>query len=235
MAMALQELLEIGPYSALYLPAKGPDLAISFASIGHDASRAPSPEFIATASARGTGSSGRAALFIQDRSRSWANDPHFEAILHEALARIPLAENMVALGMSMGGFSALVAAQFLPLQAVLAFVPQYSIDPAVVAETRWQEWRPTPPLRWPHCPLPQGDCHATLLHAGQDDGAHIAAFAPYRGGDHILFDSLAHSDLVPHLKSRGLLAGLLQAAFQKDRRRLLRIISSAGGKRIKTP
>ena len=49
--------------------------------------------------------------------------------------------------------------------------------------------------------------------------------------DHILYPGIRHSDLGPHLKSKGALVGLIDAALARDRRRLLRIAASTGGVR----
>ena len=72
---------------------------------------------------------------------------------------------------------------------------------------------------------------AWVFHGAKDDMAHAERFPAKPGLDHLIFPDLGHSDLVPHLKERGALAGLLEAALQEDRRRLLRIAASAGGRR----
>ncbi len=218
------------PWTVDFLDGAGDDLVISFSSIGHDPGRAPSPEFVATATANGT----RRALFITDTSRSWANDPGFEQALIRSLetvsARKPVTR-IAAIGLSMGAFSALVAAQFLPVDVVLAFGPQWSVAPGVVpGETRWSRWTDAlPPLRWFTAP-PSARGHSYLFHGVQDDLPHALPFPQQPGADHILFPALSHSVLLPHLRARGALAGLMQAALADDRRRLLRIAASAGGR-----
>lgn len=217
------------PWTVYFLDGPGDDLVIAFSSIGHDPTRAPSPEFVGTATANGT----RRALFVMDTSRSWANDSGFEQALscslETVLARKPAAR-IATIGLSMGAFSALVAAQLLPVDVVLAFGPQWSIAPGVVPdEARWQRWTGALPLlRWPTAPLPARG-HAYLFHGAQDDLPQALPFPQQPGTDHILFPDLGHSDLVPHLKARGALTGLLDAALDGDRRRLLRIAASAGG------
>lgn len=124
----------------------GADLVIAFASVGHDPARGPSPEFVATALGRGrpAGAAPRRALFVMDDSRSWGNAPEFAPALRAALAdeaaRAPLGR-VAAIGQSMGGYAALVAAQILPLDAVLAFGPQSGVGPgALPGERRWADW-----------------------------------------------------------------------------------------------
>lgn len=218
------------PWTVDFLDGPGDDLVISFSSIGHDPSRPPSPEFVATATANGT----RRALFVTDTSRSWANDTGLDQALlcslETVLARRPVAR-IASLGLSMGAFSALVAARVLPVDVVLAFGPQWSVAPgAVPGEARWSRWTDAlPPLRWPTAPLPLRG-HAYLFHGARDDLPQALPFPHQPGTDHILFLDLGHSDLVPHLKARGALAGLTQAALAGDRRRVLRIAASAGGR-----
>ncbi|WP_028029290.1 hypothetical protein [Gemmobacter nectariphilus] len=218
------------PYVVDLADGEGGGLVIAFSSVGHDPGRVPSPEFVATA----RGQDGRRALFVTDASRSWANAPGFEDVLTEALAlmaaRAPVTR-IATIGLSMGGCSALVAAQVLPVDVVLAFSPQWSVAPGVVpGETRWARWtHALPKLRWPVAPLPVRG-HAWLFHGAQDDLPHALRFPRQPGVDQVLFPDLDHSGLVPHLKARGALQGLLDAAMERDRRRVLRIAASAGGR-----
>lgn len=208
----------------------GSDLIIAFASVGHDPARAPSPEFV-------NATAGRRALFVQDASRSWANDPGFAPALQAAFAtvtaRAPV-RRVLAMGLSMGGFCALVAAQILPVDVVLAFGPQWSVVPGVVpGEDRWTRWTTGLEItRWPVAPLPARGW-ACLFHGGRDDLPHALRFALQPGTDQLIFPDLGHSDLMAHLKAKGGLTGLIDAALAGDRRRLLRIATSAGGIRRK--
>lgn len=84
----------------------------------------------------------------------------------------------------------------------------------------------------PEAPLPPpGGAQAWLFHGARDDLPQALRFPLQPGTEQILFPDLDHAGLVPHLKARGALAGLLEAALAGDRRRLLRIAASAGGKR----
>lgn len=221
------------PYAVDYLDGEGGDLVISFSSIGHDPARRPSPEFVATAIGRGMQGPPRRALFVMDQSRSWANADGFAEALRGALERVQSGapvRRVVTMGMSMGGFCALAAAQVIPVDAVLAFSPQWSVVPGVIPdEARWASWTDAlPPVRWPTAPLPENGW-ACLFHGAQDDLPHAMRFPEQTGLDHLIFPDLGHSDLVAHLKARGALGGLVEAALQGDRRRLLRIVSSARG------
>lgn len=210
-----------------YADAPGADLVIAFSSIGHDPARPPSPEFVGTATGRG--GRPRRALFLRDAARSWGNHPDFAPALAEALAavtaRAPVGR-IAAIGLSMGGYAALVAARILPVDVVLAFGPQFALTPP---DPRWSHWMAAlPPLIHPVAPLPPPG-RAVLLHGGQDDLATARRFPTGAGIDHLVFPHESHASLVPHLKARGCLSGLLDAALDGDRRRLLRIAISAGG------
>jgi dienelactone hydrolase len=205
-------------------------LVLAFSSIGHDPPRRPAPEFLATATRNGN-----AALFITDRDRSWANTPDFTTALSSAVAtmraRGPV-DRILAMGVSMGGFAALVAATFLPVTATLTFGAQFSIASALMPqETRWRDWTARiDRLHWPSAPLAPGTRHH-LFHALTDDRHQALAFPEGPLIDHYLFPDLAHSDLAAHLRGRGVLAGLVDGALTGDRRRMARIAASAGGRR----
>lgn len=244
--MEFEPVLSRGPIEILRLDGPGAgqgrpnDLVIAFSSIGHDPGRCPSPEFVATAIGRGAGpvTAPRRALFVMDQSRSWGNAPDFAPALRAALsleaARAPLGR-VATIGQSMGAYCALIAAQILPVDAILAFSPQAGVGPgAVPGETRWSDWTARLPadLDWPRAPLPDaGRGRAWIFHGARDDLAQAEQFEIRSTTDHLLFHDFGHASLVAHLKARGALAGLLEAALTTDRRRLLRIAASAGGSR----
>lgn len=211
-------LLDRPPFRVEWIPG-GPDLVIAFASVGHDPGRMPSPEFVRSASA-----GGRAALFVMDESRSWGTAEGFGAVVAEAVARVAAPGRRLAIGASMGGFAALKAAEAVELDAILAISPQFRPK----ADLRWSRWTDTLPEIT--APLPEGPA-ITLLHGMQDDAAQALAFPGGKGVDHLVFADQSHSSLAPHLKARGLLEGLIAAALVGDRRRLMRMLGSAGGKR----
>lgn len=223
--LAFETIASPAPWEVLHLPGPASDLVISFASIGHDASRAPSPEFVRAASAEG-----RPALFVQDATRSWASAPGFAEALTAALATLRARQKItriLAIGTSMGAFMALRAAEVLPLDAVLAISPQY--HPAAAWEGRWRDWTPALPEGLT-APLPAGP-RITLMHGLLDDARQSALFPQRPNVDHLLFPDQDHSTLGRHLKARGLYLGLIAAGLSGDRRRLLRLLQEAGGQR----
>lgn len=207
-----------------HLAAPGPDLAISFSSIGHDPARMPSPEFAATL--RGLGP----VLFVRDAARSWGNAPGLVDGVRAAIERVRAGQRIdrvVMIGSSMGAYAAMVAASIIPADIVIAFGPQRQIDP--LGEPRWRDW--TRRIENPAhrvCPIP-ASARIWLFHGLVDDRANAMAFAEGPGITHVLFPDRTHHDLCPHLKSRGVLRGLVDAITAGDRRRALRIAASAGG------
>lgn len=238
--LALHRLWDRAPFTVDLVDGKGDDLVIAFSSIGHDPSRPPSPEFLATATGRGTRAWPRRALFVSDAGRGWASDPGFGPALLSSVAalrdRAPIAR-IATIGLSMGAFSALAAMQILPVDVALAFGPQFSVLPGLGPDdSRWQAWttrlahNANPPF--PVAPLPgAGQGWACLFHGLADDHAQAMAFPLAAHTDHLLFPDQSHASLVPHLKAKAGLSGLMEAALTGDRRRLLRLAIAAGGQR----
>ena len=215
--MTLTTLIDAPPWHVNLAPGIGSDLIFAFSSIGHDPTRPPSPEFVASSRTKG-----RRAVFLMDASRSWGLDPAFPEILHRALGASGPAHRRLAIGSSMGAAMALRAAAHIPLDAIIAIGPQSRLD-----DPRWQHW--TTRLKDPGPPPLTPGPWTILLHALDDDRDQALAFPEHPGTDHILFPGLTHSRLGPYLKERGLLSGLIDAALTRDRRRLLRITTAAGG------
>lgn len=223
--MRFETLVDSPPWRIDHLPGPGEGLVIAFASIGHDPGQPPSPEFV-----RAAHRTGRPALFVIDAARSWATAPGLDLALTTALDRLRARQRIariLGLGVSMGAFTALAAAQVLPFDAILAVGPQHS--PAGPGETRWRDWtRGLPPDLEAALP-PQS--WTILMHGMQDDAAQALAFPRRANVDHLLFPAQSHSSLAPHLKAAGGLDGMIDAALSKDRRRLLRLASAAGAVR----
>lgn len=221
---AFETVARSGPVTVQALGGGAGTLVIAFASIGHDATRAPSPEFVASSTAQD-----RPALFVLDERRSWGQSADFGTALLAAVAAIRARQSVtriVTVGQSMGGHCALLAASLIAVDATLAFGPQWNPQDA-----RWRPWtdrlHPTPP--------PLGAGWTVLMHGLADDAGQAMPFPQGKGIDHFLFDTLTHSALCPHLKARGILQGLIDALATGDRRRLIRLATGAGGTRRQLP
>ncbi|NBZ88126.1 hypothetical protein [Stagnihabitans tardus] len=201
-----------GNYHLLYLPGTTETLILTCASIGHDPSRPPVPEWARSTRPHPT-------LFLIDVTRSWGTAPG----LAETLALAPKHPQTLALGASMGGFLALQATHHLPIDAVIAIGPQH--QPAADWETRWRAHTDALPR---DLTAPPSRARQTyILHAADD----LAQAQGFTEADQILFPDQTHSTLAAHLKPA--MPGLIEAALT-DRRRFLRLVSQAGGRR-KTP
>ncbi|WP_298858789.1 hypothetical protein [uncultured Sulfitobacter sp.] len=116
-------------------------LVVCFSGIGGETDPTPVTNFASTAAQDGQNS----VLFIADPNRTWLNgDGLVDAICGRIFAKAEEvgATQIVTMGHSMGGFSALVIAGMVGADVAIAFSPQLSIDPAVVPdENRWMDLR----------------------------------------------------------------------------------------------
>ena len=207
--MTPEPLVSTDFYDLLYLPGSTETLILACASIGHDPSRPPSPEWIRSTRPHPT-------AFLIDKTRSWGTAPG----LGETLKQTPRHRQTLALGASMGGFLALQASHLTDIDALIAIGPQHR--PAAPWETRWRAHTAHLP---PSLTAPCSRAGQTyLLHAADD---HQQAL-DFDTKDHIFFPDQSHSTLAAHLKPA--LPGLILAALT-DRRRCLRRLSQAGGNR----
>lgn len=95
-------------------------------------------------------SRGFGAYHFLPSSNAWYQYAEMEAALAHVREDIGPGTRILTYGMSMGGYAAFRSADRLGAHCVIAFSPQYSIDPRLVGwETRWQD---IPPLLWepPH-------------------------------------------------------------------------------------
>ena len=116
-------------------------LVVCFSGIGKDIDTCPPYEFAKTA----TGDGKHNVLFVADPNRTWLNGPGLLNRIRdeiEAFKETCGATRVIAMGHSMGGFSALVAPSITRIDEVLAFAPQVSVHPDIVPdETRWAIYR----------------------------------------------------------------------------------------------
>lgn len=200
-----------GPYQVHFRPGPSQTLILSCASIGHDPTRAPSPEWMRATQPHPT-------LFLIDAARSWGTAPGLDRALTQAVTALPRFARTLALGTSMGAFLALMASHILPLESVIAIGPQHR--PAT--EPRWAALTADLP---PDLIAPPSRAAQTYILHATDDLPQALDFAEK---DHILFPHQSHSTLARHLKPA--MPGLILAALT-DRRRFLRLTAQAGGLR----
>lgn len=114
-------------------------LFVAFTGIGHRLGALQREEFVKISQAEGANS----VLFVQDKTRSWYNEPSFLEKLQPVVVDWSVnCEQVVTLGNSMGGFGAIVFAGALEADTAIAFSPQFSVSPTVVPnDRRWQKYR----------------------------------------------------------------------------------------------
>lgn len=116
-------------------------LVVSFAGVGQERGVTPPAEFYGSATQFGESH----AIFVSDNKRSWLNYPGIAdrlVNLIKVYQRQNKIDNIVLLGNSMGAFSAIVLADLMHVDTVIAFTPQFSARQELVPqETRWSYWR----------------------------------------------------------------------------------------------
>ncbi len=124
-----------------YAEGQGADLIICFAGIGGSRTEMPPDEFVGSV----LRNENAHCLFVSDLKRSWLNDPTLCLKLQQVVQNIQKdghIKRTTALGLSMGGFSALVCATLFPVTTALAVSPQYTMSKAILPdEHRWEFWR----------------------------------------------------------------------------------------------
>lgn len=235
MLLAPQDLLIEPPLRIRYLPGSGTRLVVSISGVGNKRHEEPPLEFssIAHGLEANAEQGENHVLFVTDESRSWMNGPRMAEMVcscvAETAARIG-ASRIVAIGNSMGGSSALILAALMPIDAVVAVAPQYSVHPDVIPEeTRWRFFR-NRITAWPHRQVPDigAELGDVIVMNGDspDELAHALRFAPME--THFIFPGQDHR-LASRLHAHGKLAPILTNAIQGRPDRARSALQSAGG------
>ncbi len=212
----LEMVLDQPPLRIRYLPGTGDALVLAFAGVGKttDLDIEPEIEFYRIASGNGA----RQVLFITDQSRSWLNHDQMaeqiadctRAMLHRTGAR-----RLTALGNSMGGTMALLMARFLALDAVLAIVPQYSVDLSIMPdEPSWKKLRrQIGSFRFAAVDHVPEQGHYFVLHGTHDtETLHAMRFPVAANLHHFIFNGADHN-LGIDLKAKGYAQALVDHAL----------------------
>ena len=179
-------------------------------------------------------------LFISDPKRSWLNAPGLiEKIvtLTEKTAQEVGAEEIVTLGHSMGGYSAIVLSRFLPVRSAVALAPQYSVHPEIAGDdVRWMTWREriaSHTIKSIEDHL-TGDTTYHVFHGTHGrERPQRDRFPVHPNLYHMLMPKTVHN--VPQrLKRFGLLADVVQLAFQNRVRRVRLAMAPLNAFRRKT-
>jgi hypothetical protein len=84
-------------------------------------------------------SSSYTTIYITDKTMSWANNVEWELL---AKTIKPYIDNkyVVAIGLSMGAFNAIISSNFININRVVAFNPQYTINTRIFPKTGYAQW-----------------------------------------------------------------------------------------------
>ncbi|MDZ4095066.1 MAG: hypothetical protein U1D35_09180 [Paracoccaceae bacterium] len=227
----MQEVLIAPPLRIRYLPGRTQRLVISFSGVGNLRHEEPPLEFFRLAGWDGENH----VLFVTDESRSWLNGPGMAERIVETVHRFVAqtsATSVIALGNSMGGTMAIHLSQMMPIDAVIALVPQYSADPSgVPEETRWRYFRrKIEQFRFSGIgDLPVERTRFIILHGGStDEWAHARRFPVLAGLDHYILPACDHN-LARTLHADKRLAPILRHAMLGHRWQVRKAVRALGG------
>ncbi|MFO1176583.1 MAG: hypothetical protein U1E48_15510 [Paracoccaceae bacterium] len=210
--LSLELVHDAPPLRIRYRPGSGDRLVLAFSGVGRSTGldSEPALEFFRSASGGGENH----VLHITDQSRSWLNAAGMVEAIADTVRRMQLrtgARRIAALGNSMGGTMALLIARFLPVDRVIAFTPQYSVQPAIVPEeAKWKRLR----RMIAHYRFPAVDKIAPtgqqfVLHGDSNDELiHALRFPVVANLDHFIFPGHSH-ELGEDLKASGATARLV--------------------------
>lgn len=232
--MTVQLLPAEPPLHLGYMPGRSSLLVLAFTGVGAPDEAVPSPEAV-----RLTGWDGENhVLFISDASRSWMNAEGLaESVLtavNDLITQIS-PTRVVAFGNSMGGSAALIFASLFKVDAVLAIVPQYSVNPEVIPEERrWRAYREQiGAWRYPTVPDLSGrGIDVMILHGGdRRELWHARRFAQGPGIDHYVVPQHGHA-LARALKASRHLGPLMVNVLAGNMPEARQVVESAGGLRF---
>ncbi len=221
-----QEVRADGPLDVHVLKGRSKRLIVSLAGVGNRRNRVPPMEFIAAASNAGENH----VLFVSDPSRSWMNGPGVAStmvrLVEDYRSRNDISE-VVALGNSMGGFSAIRLAELTKVDTVIAFAPQFSADPALVPEEQqWMFFRKQID-QWPHRHVGDltrpGTCYFLFHGDASTEAIHWSRFPWNKRLNHFIFTGEGHN-IARKLRKRRLLQPVVTSAIEQRPRRVRKLL-----------
>jgi hypothetical protein len=201
-----------------HLPGETRRLVIAFTGIGHAMGGVQRDEFISI----GSGAENNHVLFVTDRRRSWYSTAGIqESIIAEVhkLAKNLACDEILHIGNSMGGFGALLFAERIGARSAVGFVPQFTMNTAVIDETRWSQFRE---FMIPENLVSLDDfLHGETLtfaifgEGSRKDVLHYQALSKIASLNTYLLDIGGH-DVSKLLKARGILRASIESMLSGD-------------------
>lgn len=231
--LSLELVQDAPPLRIRYRAGSGDRIVVAFSGVGRstDLDSEPPLEFFRSASQDG----GNHVLHVTDQSRSWLNAPGMAEAIADTVRRVQVrcgARRIAALGNSMGGTMALLIARFLPVERVIAFVPQYSVDPAIVPEEdKWKRLRRMiGSYRFAAVDRIAGGGEQFVLHGDSEaDLVHALRFPVAANLHHFVFAGHSH-ELGEDLKASGATGRLVAAGLDATPDEFAAVARAAGGR-----
>ena len=195
-------------------------LVVSLAGVGQERDLAPPAEFFGSATQFGENH----AIFVSDINRSWLNHPGIADRLVNLIRvyqRQNDIDNTVLLGNSMGAFSAIVLADLIRVNTVIAFTPQFSACPErMPQETRWSMFREAV-TDWRFAnvgDMAQEDTGYYIFHGdAPSEKMHWDQFPIRDNVNHYILQGAGHN-VARLLQRRGKLKAIIYAAIHRKTR-----------------
>lgn len=158
------------------------------------------------------------AVYVTDKTASWGNHISFEQIA-KIIAEQAVNKKITILGVSMGGFNAVVASNYLPASLCLSFCPQFSISPKVMPqEHRYDSF--VQAIKEFQIPSLDGQFNDTCVYytfngSQGADRYHWEKFPVLKNAHHYVFPHIDHR-VAKELRNRDVLIELIEACMQGD-------------------
>ncbi len=206
-------------------------LAVCFSGVGQQRYEMPPFEMVNSATQNGQHS----ALFVSDMTRSWHNAAGFNdwvlGLIAELRADIGSGPT-VALGNSMGGYSALMIAKQIELAACISITPQYSPNPDTMPhEKRWMFFRrEIKNFAFDGVQhLPTDHCEFYVMHGGGPrEHLHWRRFPQQENMTHFIMKGYGHN-LAKRFKSKGILNLLIRNGLKQRTTKFKKLLTENGG------
>lgn len=90
------------------------------------------------------------AIFVIDKTNSWGNHLDWNKIVSMISPYIANAKEVHAIGFCMGGTNSIIASNFIKIDRVVAFTPQYSVHPDILTGRSYLDQFRNYITKWPY-------------------------------------------------------------------------------------
>lgn len=214
---ALRVVVDDDELRVCYLPGAHDRMVIACTGIGHGMGQVQQDEFMGTCSRGGSNH----VVFLRDVRRSWFTTPglipRIVNVVNELAASAEISK-VAIIGNSMGAYGAVLLPKYIDTDVSIAFSPQASMDPSVVKDDRWKEFRPfihNPPVRVVSDAIVPNTKYYVIHGMVGTDIRHVRLFPEIDNLAHFVIPGLDHH-VSAYLKDHGLLGPLVHAMLDGD-------------------